>query len=96
MDVVKASVPVTASDAQRTEALGPPLAMLLLQLLPMGGGRIEGDSQYIMGVLDGRYLPKDVFLYNCSQMTIDLTGNRGLAASWIQRDLNEICDGLAR
>ncbi len=76
--------------------MGPPLALLLLSLLPQGGVRIEGDSSYVVGVLDGRYLPKDVFLFNCSQMAIDLAGDRGITSSWIKRDLNAVCDGLAR
>lgn len=52
VEIAMVSVPVSTRDAQRTEALGPPLAMLLLSTLSAAPIFIEGDSMYVSGLLD--------------------------------------------
>lgn len=49
--VVELSIPVRTYDAQRTEALGPPMGLLITATLPAADVRIEGDSSYIIGLL---------------------------------------------
>ena len=61
-----------ASDADHTEALGPPIAALLLALLPPGQVHFIGDSQHVVDLLTGRYTPGDLFSYHCVQLTRDL------------------------
>lgn len=70
------SVPTKTKDAQRTEVLGPTLAALVSSTMAGGQFWIEGDSQYVIGLLDKRYLPNDMFLYNCVELVRDLMGSR--------------------
>lgn len=58
---------------------------------------IEGDSSYVIGLLDRRYLPNDMFLFNCLELLQDLLGTgKWMKPKWISRELNGVCDALAR
>lgn len=46
--LLRVGVPVAARDASRCEALGPPLAALLVALLPAAPVRLEGDSMFVV------------------------------------------------
>ena len=50
--LLKVSAPVVASDATRTEALGPPLLALLLSVFPTGTYLIKGDSMHVCNELN--------------------------------------------
>jgi hypothetical protein len=56
----------------------------------------EGDSSYICGLLGGIYNPSDMFFYNCLEVAKDLLHPAFIHASWISRNLNGVCDSLAR
>ena len=64
--ILTASIPVTATDATRTEALGPALAALLLSRLPPGYIQFEGDSLVVVRLLRQEVRPVDIWLYNCT------------------------------
>ena len=56
--LVSASVPVKGTDAMRVEALGPPLAALLVTArLPLGGVSYYGDSAYVVTLLAATTVP---------------------------------------
>ena len=94
---ITASVPVHARDATRTEALGPPIAALLLSTLPPTSHyHFIGDSRFVVDMFTGRTSPADVFYYHCRELACDLMGTRLLQASWVPREFNEECDALAR
>ncbi len=58
---------------------------------------MEGDSAYVMGLLDRRYLPNDMFFHNCLELIRDMLGaSKHFSPSWISRTLNSECDALAR
>jgi hypothetical protein len=46
------SVPTTPTDAQITEVLGPTLAALIVSTMEGQCFCIEGDSQYVIGLLN--------------------------------------------
>jgi hypothetical protein len=64
--ILQASVPVTASDATRCEALGPALASLLLARLPQGKVCFKGDSHTVVRLLRRECLPQDIWLFNAT------------------------------
>ena len=56
--LVSASVPVKGMDAMRIEALGPPLAALLVTTrLPLGRVSYFGDSAYVVNLLAATTVP---------------------------------------
>ncbi len=46
------SLPTKTLDAQRTEMLGPTFAALIASTFPGRLFRVEGDSAYVIGLLD--------------------------------------------
>ena len=40
--------------------------------------------------------PPDLFLHHCTEMCRDLLPNRLITTAWVPRDLNTVCDALAR
>lgn len=64
--ILKASVPVYATDATRCEALGPALAALLLERLQWTEVTLKGDSMTVVRLLRLECLPEDVWLYNAT------------------------------
>ena len=40
--------------------------------------------------------PPDLFLHHCTEMCRDLLPNRLITTAWVPRDLNTVCDTLAR
>ena len=85
--LVSASVPVKGTDATRIEALGPPLAALLVTTrLPMGRVAFFGDSAYVVNLLAATTVPRDLYLFNCWELTRDLLADRSFTATWIPWD----------
>ena len=84
--LVSFSVPVTAADASRTEALGPALASLLL-VAQFSASRVHfrGDSAYVVGLLDRSWRPRDIFFYNCIELTRDMLSGWVYRAEWVLR-----------
>ena len=75
--MVSASVPVNGTDAIRVEALGPPLAALLVTThLPMGRVAFFGDSAYVVNLLAATTVPRDLYLSNCWELTRDLLSDK--------------------
>lgn len=70
--VLSVGVPVLAHDASRAEALGPALAALLLQALPANPVIFEGDSRFVVQLLNREVPARDIFLFNCSELVFDL------------------------
>ena len=67
------SVPVSAADATRTEALGPALASLLLSgWFSVARVCFKGDNSYVVGLLDHSRHPRDIFFFNCIELTRDV------------------------
>lgn len=48
--------------------LGPTFAALIASTFPGRLFRIEGDSAYVIGLLDKQYMANDLFLYNCVEL----------------------------
>lgn len=86
------SVPVRTVDAQRTEMIGATLGALLVSVLGGDYVHFEGDSAYVCGLLDFTYSPRDMFFYNCVELTKDFLCHRHWSAKWISRDFNGKCD----
>ena len=85
--MVSASVLVKGTNAMRVEALGPPLAALLVTTsLPPGRISFFGDSAYVVNLLAAKALPHDLYLFNCWELTRDLLSDRSFTATWIPRD----------
>ena len=64
--LVSASVPVKGTDATCVEALGPPLAALLVTTrLPMGRVAFFGNSAYVVNLLAATTVRCDLYLFNC-------------------------------
>ena len=85
--LVSASVPVKGTDAVHVEALGPPLAALLVTThLPPGRVAFFGDSAYVVNLLVPTTVPHDLYLFNCRELTRDLLADRSFTATWIPRD----------
>lgn len=87
---------MVASDATRVEALGPPLIALLASQLSPRSLSCSGDSLYVVSLLQRRFRPADVFLFNCVELTFDLLLDTHILVHWIPRDQNSVCDALAR
>ena len=84
---ISASAPVKVTDATRVEALGPPLAALLVtSRLPFGRVDLYGDSSYVVDLLAATSIPRDLYLFNCRELTRDLLADRPFSATWIPRD----------
>ena len=85
--LLSASVPVKGTDATRVEALGPPLAALLVTTrLPLGRVSYFGDSPYVVNLLAATTVPRDLYLFNCRELTRDLLSDKSFTATWIPRD----------
>ena len=85
--LVSASVPVKGTDATRVEALGPPLAALLVTTrLPTGRVAFFGDSAYVVNLLVATTVPCDLYLFNCQELTRDLLSDWSFTATWISWD----------
>ena len=85
--LVSASVPVKGTDATRVEALGPPLAALLVTTrLPMGRVAFFGDSAYVVKLLAATTVPRDLSLFNYQELTRDLLADRSFTTTWIPWD----------
>ena len=68
--MLQAVVPFWGSDATWVEALGPPLAALLLtELLDRGPVAFHGDSTHVVHLLAGEDDSRDLHLFNCVSMT---------------------------
>ena len=57
---------------------------------------IEGDNEYVCGLLNGNYMPAEMFFYNCMEVSRDFLNGKQFSSKWIPRELNSICDGLAK
>ena len=85
--LLSASVPVKGTDATRVEALGPPLAALLVTTrLPPGRVDFFGDSAYVVDLLAATTVPRDLYLFNCRELTRDLLSDRDFTVTWIPQD----------
>ena len=85
--LVSASVPVKGTDATCAEALGPPLAALLVTThLLTGRVAFFGNSAYVVNLLAATTVPSDLYLFNCQELTRDLLADRSFTATWIPRD----------
>ena len=94
---IAASIPVHARDATRTEALGPPIAALLLSTLPPTSHyHFIGDSRFVVDMFTSRTSLADLFHYHFRKLACDLIDTRLLQASWVLREFNKECDALAR
>ena len=69
------SIPVIMLDADRTEALGLPIATLILALVPPVLAVFVGDSQYIVNLLSSNRSSGDLFMFYRVELTKDLMGN---------------------
>ena len=94
--LLSVGVPVLAHDASRAEALGPALAALLLQALPAKPVVFEGDSWFVVQLLNREAPARDIFLFNCSELVFDLVHRWTYQARWIPCEQNAACDALAR
>ena len=85
--LVSASVPVKGTDATHVEALGPPLAALLVTTrLPPCRVAFFGDSANVVNLLAATTVPYDLYLFNCWELTRDLLSDSSFTATWIPRD----------
>ena len=91
-----AAIPIWAADATRVKALGPPIVALLLSTLPAADILFIGDSSHVIDCISGRSRPPNLFLHHCTEMCRDLLPNYLITTAWIPRDLNTICNALAR
>ena len=82
--LLRASIPVCASDAHRAEALGPAVAALLIvTAAPRARGRVmfRGDSAQVVRLLERSAPLSDLFLYNCRELVTDLLRGWGYGLS---------------
>jgi hypothetical protein len=77
---MEVALPVRAIDAQRTEMMGATIGALLASLLFGDYLVFEGDSAYVCGLLDGTYVPRDTFFYNCLELCRDFLHPRHFKA----------------
>ena len=85
--MVSASVPLKGTDAMCVEALGPPLAALLVTThLLLGKVAFFGDSAYVVNLLVATTVPRDLYLFICWELTRDLLSDRLFTATWIPQD----------
>jgi ribonuclease HI len=94
--LISVALPVATGDAQRTEMLGATLGALLVSTLKGEYASFEGDSSYVCGLLDGTYVPRETFFYNCLELCRDFLCGKNWKAQWISREYNSVCDSLAR
>ena len=87
---------IWAADATHIEALGPPIAALLLSTLPAADILFIGDSSHVIDCISGCCRPPDLFLYHCTEMCRDLLPNCLITTAWVPQDVNTVCDTLAR
>lgn len=81
------SVPTKTVDAQRTEILGPTLAALIVATMDGQRFWVEGDSQYVIGLLNREYLSRDLFLYTCAELVSDVLQRKAFFKyKWIPRE----------
>ena len=87
--LVSFSVPVYASDAMHTEALGPALASLLLAAW-FSPSRIcfRGNSAHVVGLLDRSWCPSNIWYFNCLELT------RDLLTGWVYREVGYLANGM--
>lgn len=85
-------VPVKASDATRTESLGPALIGLVLNVFPKGDVHMYGDSKVVVGQLNKESPCNDVMLFNCAELCRDVLEGWNLRVTWIPRLENTVCD----
>ncbi len=85
-----------ALDATRTEAMGPPLAALLVQRFSPCCITMIGDNAYVVGALEKRFLVRDVHIFNCIEVAFDVLCSCPFRAVWQDRSHNVTCDSLAR
>ena len=76
--------------------MGLALGALLLAVLPPGRVMVEGDSKYVIGLWNKEWEARDVYLYNCVQIALDVTQDWERRGTWIPRTTNTVCDALAR
>ena len=94
--LVSFSVPVFAADATCTDALGPALASLLLAgWFSAAQVCFKGDSSYMVGLLDRSQCPRDIFFFNCIELTRNLLTGWVYHAVWVPLYQNVVCDALA-
>ena len=58
--------------------------------------KVWGDSKYVIGLWNKEWDVRDVFLFNCVQLALDVTTGWERSGGWIPRTENEVCDALAR
>lgn len=76
--------------------LGATLGALLASTISGKYITFEGDSAYVCGLLDGTYVPRETFFFNCLELTRDFLKLCHWIARWIPREQNGMCDALAR
>jgi hypothetical protein len=48
---------------------------------------VEGDSQYVIGLLNREYLSRDLFLYTCAELVSDVLQRKAFFKyKWIPRE----------
>ena len=87
---------IWAANASCVEALGPPIAALLLSTLPAADILFIGDSSHVIDCISSCCRTPDLFLYHCTEMCCDLLPNHLISTAWVPQDLNTVCDALAR
>ena len=70
------SIPTSSADAQRTEILGPTFAALIVATMDGQRFWVEGDSQYVIGVLRREFMSRDLFLYTCAELVQDILSRK--------------------
>ena len=71
--MVRVGIPVSATDATHTEALGPAFACLLLNSwFSTCTVAFFGDSQHIVDLLASTWCHMDLFLFTCVELARDL------------------------
>ena len=94
--LVSFSMPLSAADATRTEALGPTLASLLLAgWFSVAQVCFKGDSSYVVRLLDRIRRPRDIFVFNCIELTSNVCTGCVYCAIWVPCNQNVVCDALA-
>ena len=67
--------------------MGLTLGALLLAVLPRGRMEVLGDSKYVIGLWNKEWEARDVYLYNCVQIALDVTQD------WERRGVGIDSDG---
>ena len=50
----------------------------------------------VVRLLNCETLPSDIWLYNATQLTLDMLEGCHVSFTWVSRDENGVCDQLAR